>query len=126
MQLRFAHDPRQAQEKPVMIGLWIVQPFAVGNQHPKQRAQLEELMPIAVVTSQTRRIQAHYQASFTQADFRDQVLETESILARRPGLAKIIIDDLNPLTRPTERDGAFDQPILQLGALLVMTHLARR
>ena len=36
-----------------MIGLWDHQPFAVGNQHPKQRAQLQELTPIAVVMGET-------------------------------------------------------------------------
>ena len=57
VQFRLTHDPRQAQEQPVMIRSRIVQTFAIGNQHTKQRAELEKLMPIPIVARQTRGIQ---------------------------------------------------------------------
>ena len=107
-----------------MIGLWIVQAFAVGNQDPKPRAQLEELMPIAVVTGETGRIQAHHKAGLAKADLSDQRLKAVPILARRPGLAKIIIDDMNPLTWPARTQRlARPAEILQLRAFLMMTDL---
>jgi hypothetical protein len=109
-----------------VIGAWIVQALAIGNQHTKQRTQLEELMPISVVARQTRLIQAHDQAGFTQTHFRDQRLEAVPLSAGRAGLAKIVVDDMNPLARPTEQGCSLDQPILQLGALLVMADLPRR
>lgn len=109
-----------------MIGARIVQAFAIGNQHTKQRAQLEELMPIPVVACEARRIQAHDQAGFAQTDFRDQRLEAVAVSAGRPGFAKIVVDHMNPLAWPTEQGGSLHQPILQLGTLLVMTDLARR
>ena len=109
-----------------MIRARIVQAFAIGNQHTKQRAQLEELMPISVVARQTRRIQTHDQAGFAQTHFRDQRLEAVPVSAGRPRLAKIVVDDMNPLARPAEQGCSLDQPILQLSALLVVTDLPRR
>jgi hypothetical protein len=53
VQFRFTHDPRQAQEQPVVVGRGIIQAFAIGNQRTKQRAQFEQLMPIPVVTGET-------------------------------------------------------------------------
>ena len=52
MQFGLAHDPGQAKQQPVMIGARVVEALAVGNQHPEQRAQFQELMPIAVVACQ--------------------------------------------------------------------------
>src|ERR1700751_4936011 len=53
MQLCFAHDPRQPQEQPIVVGCGIIETFAVGNQHTKQRTQFEQLMPISVIASET-------------------------------------------------------------------------
>ena len=60
-------------------------------------------MPIPVVACQTRRIQAHDQAGFTQTHFRDQRLKAVPISAGRAGLAKIVVDDMNPFAWPTEQ-----------------------
>ena len=109
-----------------MVCCGIVQAFAIGNQHTKQRTQLEELMPIPVVARETRRIQAHDQAGFAQTHFRDQHLKALPVSARRSGLAKIVVDDMNPFAWPTEQAGSLDQTILQLSALLVMADLSRR
>ena len=109
-----------------MIRARIVQAFAIGNQHAKQRAQLEKLVPIPVVARETRGIQAHHKASLAKADFRDQPLKAMTISARGPGFAKIVVDDMNPLAWPAEQGCSLHQPILQLGALLVMPDLPRR
>jgi hypothetical protein len=37
VQFRFAHDPRQAEQQPVVIRAGIIQPFAVGDQHTEQQ-----------------------------------------------------------------------------------------
>src|SRR5436853_4217417 len=49
MKFSLAHDPGQAEQQTVMIGAPIVYALAVGDQHSKQRAQFQELMPIVVV-----------------------------------------------------------------------------
>src|SRR3954463_1769101 len=62
MQLRFAHDAGQAQKQAVVVSARIVEPLAIGEEHPEQGAQLKQLMPIAVVARQPGGIQADDQA----------------------------------------------------------------
>ena len=52
VQFRFAHDAGQAEQQTVMIGTRIEQTLAIGDQHPEQRAQFQQLMPVAVVARQ--------------------------------------------------------------------------
>ena len=83
-------------------------------------------MPIPVVAGEPRRVQAHHKAGLAKADLSDQRLKAVPIFARRPGLAKIVIDDVNSLAWPAEHGGSLDQPILQLRAFLMMTDLPGR
>ena len=126
MQLGFAHDPRQAEQQPVVIGARIVEALAVGEDHAKQRAQFEELVPIAVVARQSGGIQAEHEAGVAEPDLGDQPLETVPLGTLRPRLAEILVDDVNALARPAEADGAVDEAILQRGAFLVLADLVDR
>lgn len=123
MQFGLAHDARQAEKQTVVIGARIVEPFAVGDQNPEQRAQVEELVPVPIVARQPRRVETDHQAGVAEADLGDQPAEALALDAARTGLAEIVVDDMHALGRPAERDGAIDEAILQLGALLVMPHL---
>ena len=126
VQLGFAHDPRQAEQQPVVVGARVVEPLAIGEDHAEQRAQFEQLMPIAVVARQPRGIQAEHQAGIAEPDLGDQPLEAMPLGTRRARLAEILVDDVDALARPAEPDGALDQTILQLGALLVLADLLDR
>src|SRR5215213_389839 len=109
-----------------MVGGRIVEALAVGQDHAKQRAQFEQLMPIAIVARQPRGIQAEHQTGIAQPDLGNQPLEAVSLGTRRPRLAEILVDDKDPLARPAEPDSAVDKTILQLGAFLVLAHLVDR
>ena len=69
-----------------MIGARIVHALAIGDQHSKQRAQFQELMPIVVVARQPRGIQAQHQPRLPEANLGDQPLEAAAAVARRTGL----------------------------------------
>ena len=58
-----------------------------------------------------------------EADLGNQLLETVALDAARSRFAEILVDDLHALTRPPQTDGAIDQAILQLRALLMLPHL---
>src|SRR3954447_14911282 len=109
-----------------MVSAWIIEPLAIGQDDAKQRAQFEQLMPIAVVARQPGGIQAEHQPGIAQPDLGDQPLETVPLGTRRPRLAEILVDDADALARPAEPDGTVDKTILQLGAFLVMTDLVDR
>ena len=75
------HDPRQAQQQTVVVGAWVIEAFAISNEHAEYRAKFEELMPVPIVASQTRSIEADHQTRIAKADFGDQLLETVTIHA---------------------------------------------
>src|ERR1700761_1823784 len=126
VQFGFAHDPRQAEQQPVVIGTRVVEALAVGEDHAKQRAQFEELMPIAVVARQSGGIQAAHEAGVAEPDLSDQPLETVPLGTLRPRFAEILVDDMDTLARPAEADGTVDEAILQFGAFLVLANLVDR
>src|SRR3954465_13270364 len=104
----------------------IVEAFAIGNERPKQGAQLEQLMPVAVVACEPGGVEADDQARVAEPDLGDELLETSSFDAPRTGLAEILVDDVDPLARPAEPDGAVDQAVLKLGALVMVPDLVDR
>src|SRR3954452_8685529 len=108
--------------QPVRLGGGV----ELGEEHTEDRAQLQQLVPVAVVARQPRGIQAEHEASLAQADLGDQPLEALARRARCARLAQVIVDHRNPLARPAETAGPVDQPILQFRALLVLANLAGR
>ncbi len=123
VQLRFTHDPRQAQQQAIVIGARVIHPLAVSDQNAKQRTQLDQPMPIVIVASEARGVQAQHQSRPAQADLGDQPLKAAAPFARCSRLAEVVIDDFDPLLWPTEEDRPVDQPVLQLGALLMLADL---
>src|SRR3954447_402675 len=126
VQFGFAHDPRQAEQQPVMVGARVIEALAIGQDHAEERAQFEQLVPIAVVARQPRGIQAEHQPDIAEPDLGNQPLKAVPFGARRPRLAEIFVDDTDALARPAQPDGTVNEAILQLGALLVLAHLVDR
>lgn len=109
-----------------MISARVVEPLAVGEDHAKQRAQFEELVPIAVVARQSGGVKAEHEAGVAEPDLSNQPLETVPLGTLRPRFAEILVDDMDTLARPAEADGTVDQAILQHGAFLVLANLVDR
>src|SRR4051794_26346059 len=126
MQLRLAQDAGQAQEPAVVVGARIVEPLAIGDEHPEQGAQLEQLMPVAVIAREPGGIQADDQAGIAEPDLGNELLEAGSFGAARARFAEILVDDVDPLARPAEPDGAVDQAVLEFGALVMVPDLIDR
>ena len=58
-----------------MVEPGIIEPLAVGDQGAEDRADFQQLIPIAVVARQAGGIKAEDQANAGQANFREQPLE---------------------------------------------------
>src|SRR5215475_5732908 len=58
-----------------------------------------------------------------QADFGDQALKAWAPLGRSARFAHILINDQHLGARPAEREGAFDEAIVEPGRLLMAHHL---
>ena len=61
VQLRLAHEAGQAQEQAVVVGAGVVEALAVADDDAEHRAQLQQLVPVAVVAGQARGVQAQRQ-----------------------------------------------------------------
>ena len=58
VELGFTHYAGKPEQQPIVVGPRVVHTLSVGDQRIEQTAQLQQLMPIAVVTRQAGRIQA--------------------------------------------------------------------
>src|SRR5664279_1766844 len=126
VQLRLAHDAGKPKQETVVIGARIIKPLAVGDDHAEQRTQLKKLVPITIITSQSRSVETDHQPRIAEADLSDQLLKSLPIRMPRARLAKILVNDMDPFTGPAEINSAIHQSILKLGALLVMLDLGHR
>jgi hypothetical protein len=124
VQFRFTHDPGQAQQHPVMIAVRIVEPLAVGEQHPEQGAQLKELVPVAVVAGQPRGVKAEHETRLAQSNLRDQALEALAGVTEGTGASQVLVDYPHPLPGPSQQDRSVNQAILQFGTFLMLADLA--
>ena len=109
-----------------MINSRVIEALAIGDEHAEHRAEFQELMPVAIVARQARRIETDHQAGVAKADFGDQFLKAVALDAAGAGFSQILVDDLNTLARPSQPNGAIDEAVLQLRALLMLTHLVHR
>lgn len=41
VQFRFAHDPEQAEQQPIVVGSWIIEALAVGDDDAKDGTKLQ-------------------------------------------------------------------------------------
>src|SRR5215204_2959832 len=53
MKLRLTHDSGQAEEQPVMVSARIIEALAICDQNCEHRAELKQLVPIAIVAGKT-------------------------------------------------------------------------
>src|SRR6266700_2380454 len=125
VEFRLAHDAGQAQQQAIVVGARVVEAFAIREEHAEHRAEFEQLMPVPIVAGEPRSVEADHEPGVTKADLSDQLLESMALDAARTRFAEILVDDLYALMGPPQTDGAIDQAILQLRALLMLPHLVQ-
>src|SRR6266568_4769436 len=106
-----------------MIEPRVVEPLAVGNERTKDRADFQQLIPIAIVARQARGIKAEYQTDARQANLGEQSLKATTRLGLRSRFAQILINEFHPLAWPPQCNRSFHQRVLEIGALRVAGRL---
>jgi hypothetical protein len=71
-QLRLAHRPFQAKEQAIVQLPGIVDALAVDDEGVGESAEIEELVPVAIVAGQPRDIEADDGAGVPETDLGDQ------------------------------------------------------
>src|SRR5215472_11025433 len=80
-----------------MVEPGIVEPFAIGDQGAEDRADFQQLIPIAIVARQPGGIVAEHQACASQTNFSKQILETTTPQSVGSGFAQILINEFDAL-----------------------------
>ena len=104
----------------------IVDAVFVEDERRRQRAQLDEAVPVSRVACETRDLQAHDDAGFAKRHLAHELLEAVARRRTGSGLAKIAIDDMDAVDRPACRNRPITQRVLALRALAVLGDLAER
>ena len=91
-----------------------------------QSADLQQPVPVAVVSGESRYLQPQYHPGATHADFGHQLLEALTVCCRRAGLTLVAVDDNDVFETPPQGDRTLFEGILSLGALGVLEDLLHR
>ena len=126
MQLGFAHGALEAKQQTIIEGRWIVDALFIEDQCVGVGAQLQQLLPVDGVARQPRDLEPEHDADLAQPHRGDQLLKAVAAGAIRSGTSEILIDHVNALLRPAERQRPFAQRILSSRALTILDDLAWR
>ena len=121
-----AHRPLETQQEAVVVESWVVDPVAVCDKGAGERADFQELIPVATRPSEPRDLKAHHEANVTEAHLGDKTLEAEPAFHGGARTTKIFVDHQHLWTRPAQRANALGQGVLNLGGLAVMLDLLQR
>ena len=84
VQLGLAHRAFEAEQQPVIELAGVIEPVLVADQGARQRADLQQPVPVGVVAGQAGDLQAEHDPGPAHADVGDQALEPFSVGGRRP------------------------------------------
>jgi hypothetical protein len=91
-ELGLAHRPLQPQQQPVVVVHRVVDAVGVGQQRARQRAQLQQLLPVSARAGQPRHLDAQHQPHMPHGDLGDQPLEAHPAGRAGPGLRQVLVD----------------------------------
>ena len=104
----------------------VVDRLRVAQQRPRQRAQLQQLMPLPPGPGQPRHLDAQHDADVIEADLRHQPLEPGPDPGTGRRVAQVLIDHQDPGRLPAQLSRAPGQPVLQPRRLAVLDDLRHR
>ena len=123
VQLGFAHGAFDPQEQAVIVLSGIINAILVDDEGIRQATDLDEAIPVAAGTCQARRLETEHGTDVAETDLGHQVLEAVATDGGGPGVALVLVDDLDVLLGPTESVGGSCQVVLASGAGDVVAHL---
>jgi hypothetical protein len=120
-QLKLTNAALHAEQESIVWSTRIIDAVGIDDACADQSAQLEQVMPIAAVTSKTRRIETKHGADFACTHRSNQPVETRPGYATACRAAKVIVDHFD--VSKTVAPGSLDQVVLPTLALEVRLYL---
>ena len=118
------HRPLQPQEQAVIDEAGIVRAVRIDHQRADQRAQIDQVVPVASVPGEAGGLHAKDRAGNTRADGGHQLLEAGPLHQSGTGAAEIIVDHRD--RGESDRARRIGERILPSLAFGVLRDLARR
>jgi len=118
--------PLQPEQKPIIKSGGIIEPFFIQNQGVGERADFQEMMPIAGIAREPRDFQPQNQPHLSESDFSYESLEAQAISRRGSRMAQILINDDDSLIRPAQCSRSVAQGILAGSTLGILKDLLQR
>jgi hypothetical protein len=95
----------------------------IGQHRSKQRAQLNQLMPVFIGSRQSTQLDSQNDADVIKAQFGQEALKATSTFRGRTALTLIFVDHLNAFRRPTKPQGQLDKRVLPSSRLSMVEYL---
>ncbi|HKY39828.1 MAG TPA: reverse transcriptase domain-containing protein [Polyangiaceae bacterium] len=123
MQLGFGHCALQTEHESIVEQAGMIDTVGVADERVGYAAQIEQSIPVGVVAREPRDFQAEHDADAPERHLRGHVSEAGSLLETRARDPKILVDDVDLIASPAERDRAFDESVLPVRRLAVALDL---
>ena len=121
-QFRLTHGSFEPEQEPVVGLARVVHAFVVDDQRVHQTAQIEQLIPVAIVARQARHFDGEDRADAAQPYLGHQLLEAGARRAARARASQVLIDHGHLV--PAQLLGSRRQVVLTPPAFVVMADLA--
>ncbi len=117
------HHGRRLRNQESMSSIRVIEPVLVTDQRAGQRAQLEQPVPVSIVSRKSGALEPEHDPRLAQRYVGDESREPLAVSGRGARHALVDVDHVHPLERPAERDRAPAQVILAPGKLGVVDDL---
>jgi hypothetical protein len=120
-QFGLAHRSLEPEEEAIVELAQIIDALGVDDEGVHQAAEVQELIPVAIVAGQVRDFESHHGPGAAQTDFSHEPLKARATGGTRARLAKVVINDHD--LAPAHRAGVIGQVVLPAAAFGVMANL---
>src|SRR5438132_4951717 len=88
-------------------------------------AEVEQPIPVSVITRQPRNLQPEHDANLAKRDFGGHLSEAGALGQSRTRDSEILVENFDLPARPAQLCGTFDQPVLALRRFPIVFDLRR-
>src|SRR4051794_8642798 len=103
----------------------MIDAIVIADESIGDAAQLQQTIPVRVVSGKTGDFQSENDSHVSQCDFAGEASEPGALVRAGAGHSQIFIDNDHLLSGPTKLTGLVGQSVLTRGGLAVMFDLAR-
>ena len=126
MQFGFAHGALQTKQQAIVEQRRMIDAIIVADERIGDAAEIEQAIPVRIVSRQTRDFQPEHDAHVGQRHLAGQASEPGALVGAGAGEPEIFIDDDHLLLGPAQLAGSIGQGVLAGGGFAIMLDLARR